>query len=73
MKINIKRFLLISLLLLLGTTSFQGVVFAQEEAPIDGDDFATYIVQPGDTLASIAYQFGISLDELIKVNEHRKS
>ena len=69
MKINIKRFLLISLLLLLGTTSFQEVVFAQEEAPIDGDDFATYIVQPGDTLASIAYQFGISLDELIKVND----
>ncbi|MCD4753816.1 MAG: peptidoglycan DD-metalloendopeptidase family protein [Anaerolineaceae bacterium] len=69
MKINIKQFLLISLLLFLGTTSFQGVVFAQEEAPIDDEDFATYIVQPGDTLASIAYQFGTSLGELIEFNK----
>jgi len=67
MKINIKFFLLLLLLLLLGTTSYQGIVFAQEEDPID-DDFATYIVQSGDTLASIAYQFGISLDELISHN-----
>ena len=34
----------------------------------DTPEYPTYIIQSGDTLATIAYQFGISLDELIAIN-----
>ena len=36
--------------------------------PIDVDTPLTYTVQPGDTLFSIARQFGVDVDELIEVN-----
>ena len=36
--------------------------------PIDVDIPLTYTVQPGDTLFSIARQFGVDVDELIEVN-----
>lgn len=39
-------------------------VHAQEEP-----EYPTYVVQPGDTLYLIAVRFGVSLDEIIEVNE----
>ncbi|HRA64706.1 MAG TPA: LysM domain-containing protein [Caldilinea sp.] len=36
--------------------------------PVDPGFGCTYVVQPGDTLASIAYQLGVSLHELIYAN-----
>ena len=37
--------------------------------PIDVDTPLTYTVQQGDTLFSIARQFGVDVDELIEVND----
>ena len=37
--------------------------------PIDVDTPLTYTVQPGDTLFSIARQFGVSVDTLIEIND----
>ncbi len=34
----------------------------------EGEDYPIYIVQPGDSLASIALEFGVDIDELIAVN-----
>lgn len=36
--------------------------------PVDPGYGCTYVVQPGDTLASIAYQVGASMHELIRIN-----
>lgn len=36
--------------------------------PVDPGFGCTYVVQPGDTLASIAYQVGVSMHELIYIN-----
>lgn len=36
--------------------------------PVDPGYGCTYVVQPGDTLASIAYQVGVSMHELIRIN-----
>ena len=36
--------------------------------PVDPGYGCTYVVQPGDTLASIAYQLGVSMHELIYTN-----
>jgi len=36
--------------------------------PVDPGYGCTYVVQPGDTLASIAYQVGVSMHELIYIN-----
>lgn len=36
--------------------------------PVDPGYGCTYVVQPGDTLASIAYQLGVSMHELIYIN-----
>ena len=38
---------------------------AQDEAPAG----PTYVVRPGDTLYDIALRFGVTLDELIKINK----
>lgn len=35
----------------------------------EGEDYPIYIVQPGDSLASIALEFGVDIDELIAVND----
>lgn len=45
----------------------QQVILAQEDSP--PLDYPTYIIQPGDTLAAIAYRFGVSLDQLIEIND----
>jgi len=37
--------------------------------PVDPGYGCTYAVQPGDTLASIAYQLGVSMHELIYIND----
>jgi len=39
------------------------------DQPIDNDSsLQSYIVQPGDTLAEIAIQFGVTLDALAQIN-----
>ena len=55
----------LSILLILGILfAFPASVLAQDQA-VDG---AVYQVQPGDTLWGIALSFGVSLDELARVN-----
>lgn len=68
--------LFILLLLLILSLTF-GTVFAQDEATeepevmevVDNDDSgSTYIVQPNDTLFSIARRFSVNIDDLIAFN-----
>lgn len=59
---NSRSILVASLLLIL--VLVPGTARAQEETP----DGPVYIVQPGDTLSSVALRFGVRLDDLIQTN-----
>ena len=37
-------------------------------AVISNTSFAAYVIQPGDTLLGIAYNYGVSYNELMKAN-----
>lgn len=58
------RHLIITIALLAVLTAPVSFVRAQDETP----DRPTYVVQPGDTLFSIAIQFGVTVDDLINAN-----
>ncbi|NSW51591.1 MAG: peptidoglycan DD-metalloendopeptidase family protein [Anaerolineae bacterium] len=64
MKNTRMAFLLMTLILAMSFASLT-TVSAQE---LDPEQYPTYIIQPGDTLASIAYRFGLSIDDLIQIN-----
>lgn len=59
--LRISIFLLVTLAMLLPARA----ATAQQEAQPEGQ---IYIVQPGDTLSGIAARFGVSIDDLIRVN-----
>lgn len=58
-----RRFLLVLAIIFLAATFGRGV-----SAQAQGGTYGTYIVQPGDTLFSIADRFNISISELATIN-----
>ena len=44
------------------------ILFSYPVAAQDGSDGPVYVIQPGDTLNSIAERFGISVNDLININ-----
>jgi murein DD-endopeptidase MepM/ murein hydrolase activator NlpD len=64
-KLNLKIFTRLSLLLFVSLTLIVFPARAQEDDPLGPQ----YIVQPGDTLSSIALRFDLSMNEIISASE----
>ncbi len=61
---NKKRFIF-QLILIACLLTQPGAVYAQATTPVNGP---VYIIQPGDSLSSIASRFGVNLDDLLSIN-----
>ncbi len=69
MKLKLANHVLLSLILGITFLTFTGAGYAQDEQP----DGPVYIVQAGDNLIDISVQFGVTVDDLLAVNNMSSS